>query len=175
MRLGGEKDTIKLPKLHLYQITSQLSARSESLNQLRVTIQEDDKLVLSKHTVTQGRLSSIREVSSELQPHWTFREELTIEDGLILKGTRTVVPDRKHESILKLIHGGHLGLNNCKLYAKETVYWPGLNEQLEKLILNCELCLKYSQSKYKQPPNMSLGQEIPVDPWTKLATDNFSF
>ena len=33
-RLGGQKDTIKLPKLHVYQITHQLSARSDSLNQL---------------------------------------------------------------------------------------------------------------------------------------------
>ena len=28
----GQKDTIKLPKLHLYQITNQLCARSDSLN-----------------------------------------------------------------------------------------------------------------------------------------------
>ena len=55
------------------------------------------------------------------------------------------------------------------------IYWPGLNEQLEKLVLNCLLCLKYSQSKCKQPPRMSLGQEIPIHPWTKLATDIFHF
>ena len=30
--LVGQKDTIKLPKLYLYQITKQLSARSDSLN-----------------------------------------------------------------------------------------------------------------------------------------------
>ena len=57
---------------------------------------------------------------------------------------------------------------------KETVFWPGLNNQLEKMILNCELCLKYSQSKCKQKPTMSLGQEIPLHPWTKLATNLFN-
>ena len=46
---------------------------------------------------------------------------------------------------------------------------------MEKLILNCPLCLKYSQSKHKQPSNMSLGQEIPIHPWTKLGTDIFHF
>ena len=49
-----------------------------------------------------------------LQPEWTFREELTVEDGLILKGTRIVIPGKKHEDTLKLIHEGHLGLNKCK-------------------------------------------------------------
>ena len=51
----------------------------------------------------------------------------------------------------------------------------GDNEQLEKLVLNCELCLKYTKAKSKQPANMSLGQEIPIYPWTKVATDIFHF
>ena len=59
-----------------------------------------------------------------------------------MKGTRIVVPDKKCEAILKLIHEGHLGVNKCKLHAKETVYWPGLNDQLEKPVLNCEICPK---------------------------------
>ena len=42
-------------------------------------------------------------------------------------------------------------------------------------MLNCELCLKYSHFKCKQKPSTSLGQEIPVHPWTKLATDIFHF
>ena len=58
---------------------------------------------------------------------------------------------------------------------KKTVYWPGLNDQLEKKILNCELCLKYSKSKCKQKPTISLGKEIPLCPCTKLATDLFHF
>ena len=77
--------------------------------------------------------------------------------------------------MLKLIHKGHLGLTKCKLQAKQTVYWPGLNEQLEKLILNCQLCLKYSQSKCKQPSHLSLGQEIPINLGAKLVTDIFHF
>ena len=93
----------------------------------------------------------------------------------MLKGTRIVIPGKKQDDILKLIHEGHLGLTKCKLHAKETVYWPGLNEQLEQLILNYLLCLKYSLSKCKQPSHMSMGQEIPIHPWTKLATDIFHY
>ena len=50
-----------------------------------------------------------------------------------------------------------------------------MNDQLEKLVLNFELHLKYSHSKCKQKPSTSLGWEIPVHPWTKLATDIFYF
>ena len=148
-RLGGQKDTIKLPKLHVYQITQQLSARSDSLNQLRVSMQADDELALLKHTIMQGWPNSVKQVPPVLQPYWTLREELYVEDGLILKGTKIVKPNKKCEAILKMIHEGHLGLNKCKLHAKEIVYWPGMNDQSEKLVLNCELCLKYSHSKHK--------------------------
>ena len=66
-------------------------------------------------------------------------------------------------------------MNKCKLRAKETIYWPGLNEQLEDLVLNCELCLKYSTAKCKLEPSLTFGQEVPLYPWTKLATDIFHF
>ena len=88
--MGGQKDTIKLPKLHVYQITHQLSARSDSLNQLRVSTPADDELALSKHNIMQGWPSSIKQVPPVLQPYWMFREELTVKDCLILKGTKAL-------------------------------------------------------------------------------------
>ena len=94
----------------------------------------------------------------------------------MLKGTRIVIPAKKWEAVLKHICEGWLGLNKCKQCAEETVYWSGLNnEKLEKLILNCELCLKYSQAKCKQKPTVSLGEEIPLHPCTKLDMDLFHF
>ena len=48
----------------------------------------------------------------------------TIEDGLVLKGTRIVFPKGKHKQALAMIHENHLGLGKCKLQCKDTVYWP---------------------------------------------------
>ena len=152
-QLGGHKDTIKLPKLHVHQIKNKLSARSDSLNEMRVATQEDDELALLKYTITHGWSSTIREEPSKIHPYWTFREELTIEDGIILKGTQIVIPHQKCEATLKIIHEGYLSLGKCKLRAKDTIYWPDLNYQLEKLILNCELCLKYSHAKMQAQNN----------------------
>ena len=89
------KDTIKLPTLYMHQITSQLNARSDSLQDIRIATQEDDELDLLKHTIMSGWPSTIREVPSEIQPCWTFREELTLEDGIFLKGTCIFIPHRE--------------------------------------------------------------------------------
>ena len=51
-QFGGQKDTIKLAKLYAYQITNQLCARSDSLQQIRIATQEDDELGLLRHTIT---------------------------------------------------------------------------------------------------------------------------
>ena len=159
----------------MYQISHQLPARSDSLQEIRQATQADDELVLLKHTIMSGWPNNIKEIPQVLHPYQTFHEELTIEDGLILKGTQIVIPNKKCEAILKQIHDSHLGLTKCKLHAKQAVYWPGLNDQLEQLILNCQLCLKCSRSKKKSDKYSTLGQEVPILPWMKLATDLFHF
>ena len=110
LRLGNQKDNIKLPKLYMYQITSQLKARSDTLNQLPTATQEDDELILLKHTITNRWPNSIKEVQPEIQVYWMCQEELTIEDGLVLKGIQIVIPNHKYKQILTLVHEGHLGL-----------------------------------------------------------------
>ena len=104
-----------ISSFHNYTFTSQLKARSDTLNQLCVATEEDDKLILLKHMITNGWPNSIKEVPPWIQAYWTFCEEVTIEDRLVLKGTRIVIPKGKHKQVLAMIHEGHLGLGKCKL------------------------------------------------------------
>ena len=53
-RVGGLQDSIKLPKLNVYQITSQLNARSDSLQQLHEASQADDTLAITEVYHTKG-------------------------------------------------------------------------------------------------------------------------
>ena len=79
----------------MYQITKQLSARSGSLNHLRLARQEVYEFVLLKHTMIQGGPSTIKEIPNVIQPYWTSHEEFTIEDGLVLTGARIVIPQQE--------------------------------------------------------------------------------
>ena len=56
------KITLSYLKLHIHQITSQLNARSDSLQDIRIATQEDDELALLKHTIMIEWPSTIREV-----------------------------------------------------------------------------------------------------------------
>ena len=65
--------------------------------------------------ITNGWPNSIKEVLPEIQAYLTFHKELTIEDGLVLKGTRIVILKGKHKQVLAMIYKGHLCLGKCKL------------------------------------------------------------
>ena len=120
-RLGCLQDKIKLPRLKVHLLTTRLSATSDKLQQIRQATQDDDTMALLKHTITFGWPHTVQELPKELQAYWTFREEMTVEDGLILKATRIVIPPSMRESTLHQLHEGHLGFTKCYNRAKQTV------------------------------------------------------
>ena len=97
---------------------------------------------------------------------------MTIEDGLLLKGTRIIVPNTLHPEMIQLLHTGHLRYEKCLNRAKQSMYWPGLYEELKELVTNCTTCLKFSSQKPTCLSNRQYtGHEIPVHPWSKLASN----
>lgn len=51
---------------------------------------------------------------SELYPHWNIRDELSVNQGLVPKGSKIVIPPIMRKHILTKIHGGHQGREKCK-------------------------------------------------------------
>ena len=98
-----------------------------------------------------------------------------MENGLLLKSTRIIIPKVMRDWFPNELHTGHLGITKCIELAKQTMYWPGINNDIEQFVVTCEPCLKYAASNKKCPEKKNqLGQEIPVMPWTKLGTDIFT-
>ena len=48
-------------------------------------------------------------VPTELHQYWSCRDELSVADGLILRGERIVIPQELHPTMLKLLHVGDFG------------------------------------------------------------------
>ena len=55
-------------------------------------------------------------------PFWNFRDELSVEDGLIMKGQRIILSKSLHAAALEQIHYAHQGAEKCKLRAKAAVF-----------------------------------------------------
>ena len=55
------------------------------------------------------------EITKQLRPEWSYREELSAEDGAILKGDGVILPKSIQADVLQRVHGGHHGAEKYKL------------------------------------------------------------
>ena len=55
-------------------------------------------------------------------------------------GQQIVIPEKLVESVLKILHTGHQGINKMKNLARTNVYWPKMNEHIETLVGSCKPC-----------------------------------
>lgn len=104
--------------------------------------------------------------------------ELTVESGCILWGYRTVLPEKLRKQVLLDLHKSHLGIVKTKSLARSYIWWPKIDNEIEKLIKNCEPC----QLTQPNPEKSSLIPWQPTDiPWSRLHIDfagpikNFQF
>lgn len=48
-----------------------------------------------------------------VRPYWVDRAVLSVHDGLLLRGTRLIIPSTMRNSVLEKIHEGHQGVVKC--------------------------------------------------------------
>ena len=79
-------------------------------------------------------------VPLSLHPFWNVRRQLSTESGLVLIGCRIVVPTSMRRDVLKALHASHQGIERTKARARQTVFWPGLNNDIANAVRSCPDC-----------------------------------
>lgn len=132
----------------------------------------DEEMQMLEKFIKKGWPSDKTNVPDVIQPYFTCSDELTMIDGLIFKAQRLVVPKKFRKEMLDRIHYSHLGIEKCKNRAREVVFWPNMNKQIEDVVKNCESCMIYKRANVKEPMK---PHEIPNGPWEVLGMDLFYF
>ena len=100
-------------------------------------------------------------IPDSLTPYLSVSGEITVVDGLLMRGGRIIIPSTLHSSILEKLHTGHQGISKCRERARSSVWWPGLSKQLETLINNCSKCNKF----LNQAVEPLIPSALPNLPW----------
>lgn len=88
--------------------------------------------------------------TASIKPYLPMAAEFSVERGLLMRGNRIVIPPLLRKELLTKIHDGHQGITKCRERARQSVWWPVISRDLERLVHNCTECCK-AQKQRAQP------------------------
>ena len=147
-----EEDGIQLPIVAVNLITSNLPVSSTEIELIHEKTSKDPTLTLLRHYIHMGWPNDCRMLPQELHTFWNYREDLSMENGLITKGARLLIPSTLRKKVLGQIHDGHLGIEKCMLKARDSVFWPGISNDILETVEKCGIC----QASSKQPNQLEM-------------------
>ncbi|UYV76135.1 K02A2.6-like, partial [Cordylochernes scorpioides] len=147
-----------------------LSVCSDTVLRIREETSSDPILCEVKKLILNGWPPNKNQTSMLTREYWNFREELTVQDGIILKNDRIVIPNKLRAEMIMKTHQGHIGINSSMRRARDNIFWPGMNAQIGQEIENCSICLSNSQNQVREPMK---SHKIPNYPWERISLDIF--
>ncbi|XP_055714357.1 uncharacterized protein K02A2.6-like [Phlebotomus papatasi] len=119
--------------------------------------------------ITGGWPSSTKAIKSrEVLQFYKIRDALSLIKGCVFYRDRLEIPESLRPKILQQLHESHPGMSRTKSLARGYVYWPGLDDAIEKKVRNCTDCALASKSPVKTP---LATWPLPSRPWQRLHID----
>jgi hypothetical protein len=146
--------------------------KEERLEELRMATQKDMEMQELIECILKGWPENKVDLCLAMRPYFQFRTELSVQDGLIFRGNRVVVPESQREVLKERLHSSHIGAEGCCRRARECLYWPGMNQDIKDLVAKCSICRTYERSNAAEP---LMSHEVPDRPWAKVGVDLFNF
>ena len=116
-----------------------LPATQGRLVEIKTKQKEDQARSQIAYYCREGWPADTTKIDPDIRPFFTTREDLTVQEGLLLYRTRLVIPVELRKNILSKIHDGQQGIVKCRALAKCSVWWPGLSQQIQSMVENCNL------------------------------------
>ena len=103
---------------------------------------------MKNSTVPQKRT----ELPLELQQYWIARSGLTVYNVVLLYNGRIVIPPLARQRVLKVLHSVHQGVTGMNLHVEQSVFWPGMVEDIRNTRAACRTCHIIAPNQANMPP-----------------------
>ena len=162
--------TIEGLDVSIHELHMHLNASPTRVQQIKEETAKDETLHSLRAIITQGWPDKRADCPVHLHAYWNYRDEITVSDGLVLKGKRIVIPESLQSEVLKQLHYAHQGAEKCKLRAKSSVFWVNINTHIEDMVRGCTPCQHNQNMNVKEPLT---PHDVPRIPWHTLGSDLF--
>ena len=83
------------------------------LQEIKAATLTDPVLAQLKVAIMQGWPDQKEKVPTGILPYFNYRDELTVQDGIIMRADRIVIPQSLRQDLKIKVHAGHQGVNFC--------------------------------------------------------------
>jgi len=126
---------------YVQHVIKSLPATEKKLHEIK-QCQQKDEVCRQLMTFCSNGWPPKDQIKGQVKKYFHVSSQLSVEDGLLFRGSWIVIPPSLQADMLKRIHEGHQGIVKCRERARQAVWWPGLNAQLEDSVFNCLVCQK---------------------------------
>ena len=128
---------------------------------------KDEALIALKNAVTSGSWDD-----PKVKPYRMLKDEITIDHNnkILLRGTRIIIPASLQKRTIQIAHEGHQGQARTKALLRETVWFPGMDEQVRTELEHCLACQATAQPNHPEPIKTA---PMPNRPWDKVKIDSY--
>ena len=139
---------------------------------IKTEIREDETMQTLREQIEKGWPEYRSFVPSEIIIYFPYRHDLTTQDDIKYKDHNILIPPKLRAETLTKLHHSHQGIEKTKRLARETIFWPGMNVQIDEHVSKCEARQTNANANPREPLK---PHTIPHRPWQKVGTDLFEW
>ena len=105
----------------------------------------------------------------ECAVYFRRKEELSVQAGCLMWGSRVIISTLGKEAILSELHECHPEIVRMKAFARSFVWWPGINDEILANVRACEVCQQQRNALHTAQLH---PWEWPGQPWHRIHVDS---
>ena len=132
---------------------SDVATADPILEKVKQATTADHVLQKLRHQIVTGFPNDKYNLDLDLRPYWCVRERLAFDevDGMIVMGSRVVIPYAMRPDVLRRLVTMHQGATKTRQRARISVYWPNMGNDIVNATKQCETCTKRMTSLPQEP------------------------
>ena len=155
-----------------FDVLTVVPVTNQKYQELQRATTEDTELSKLSEIILTGWPKGPAGLADNIKPYFAFRDELATDDSIVYRGEKIVVPQSLRAEYIQQVHRGHIGIEATKRRAKDIIYWPGMDSDINDALLTCQICQTSRNHQQKEP---LLSYPVPSQPWSIVATDMFQW
>ena len=142
-------------------ITNLSENGSISLEEVKNATASDPVMEKLVYTVENGFPCTQHMTDPLIRGFFNAKDNIWIQDDIVMFKDRVVIPSKLRERCLQQLHSAHQGVEGMKSRANESIYWPGINADIQRKRNGCSTCNTIAPSQAREPLQMIAPPDYP--------------